>query len=133
VSFVQDQKFCEGLYSADVLLVPAAHAYRSANQHDVFHGVNTISPAAIEDIQKRHGRGNESEVGTIDAFVADIDAIKPAAKWPYPAQEKILECLEKMPLQVSLLNLSGRPDGGYHAFWLLLSPAWVMEQAVLHA
>ena len=55
------------------------------------------------------------------ALVADVDAAGKEGH-DYPPQTRILQALENMPLRTSIIVVSGRPDGGLHVYWLLLTP-----------
>jgi hypothetical protein len=87
---------------------------------DFYHLVNLLDPAAVRGIRERHGRGKESEIRSVVALVADVDAGKLGRN--YPSQELAINALLSMPLKPSIVNLSGRADGGLHAFWLFPAP-----------
>ncbi|MGA2256360.1 MAG: hypothetical protein ABSG53_17055 [Thermoguttaceae bacterium] len=99
---------------------------------DIYHLVALIDPAAEKAICERHGRGDEKEIKSIVALVADVDAGKPDRN--YPSQKQVVQALDSMPCKPSLVNLSGRANGGVHVFWLLDRP-WRIEspECLTHA
>lgn len=89
---------------------------------DQYNLVNLVDREAIDDIQERRGRGSEDDLHSIVALVADVDAAKPGSGKNYPPQAEIQRALRAMPLAPSIINLSGRSDGGVHAYWLFGEP-----------
>ena len=87
---------------------------------DIYFSVNLIRPESKAAIRQRRGRAKELDVSAVVALVADIDASKPGRN--YPPQQKILSALQAMPLLPSIVNISGKADGGLHAYWLLHEP-----------
>jgi len=98
----------------------ARHIEALDAQHDVYVTVNTLDGQAIRR-RGTHTRGEESEVVAVVALVADVDAAGKEGH-DYPPQARILQALENMPLRTSIIVVSGRPDGGLHVYWLLLTP-----------
>ena len=93
---------------------------------DVYLTINTLDGEAIRG---RGGltRGKESEVVSVVGLVADIDAEKPGHN--YPPQARILEVLDEMPLQPTMVVLSGKVDGGLHVYWLFDRPIRIQDDA----
>ena len=89
-------------------------------QHDAYVTINTLDGKSIRG-RGTHTRGMESEVVAVVALVADVDAAGKDGH-NYPPQARILQALEEMPLRTSIIVISGRPDGGLHVYWLLLTP-----------
>jgi hypothetical protein len=91
-----------------------------AEGFDVYQTVNTVDGRAI---RKRGSatRGTEAEVVGVLAIVADVDAAGKAGH-DYPPQPRIFQVLGDMPLSASIVIVSGRADGGLHAYWLLMDP-----------
>ena len=94
--------------------------------HDVYLTVNTLDSKAIQ-ARGEFARGLETEVAAVVALVADVDAEKP--KHNYPPQSVILNTLADMPLQPSVIVVSGRADGGLHPYWLLAEPFTIRTEA----
>jgi len=94
--------------------------------HDVYLTVNTLDSKAIQ-ARGEFARGLETEVAAVVALVADVDAEKP--KHNYPPQSVILNTLADMPLQPSMIVVSGRADGGLHPYWLLAEPFTIRTEA----
>ena len=88
--------------------------------------VNTLDSKAIQ-ARGEFARGLETEVAAVVALVADVDAEKP--KHNYPPQSVILNTLADMPLQPSVIVVSGRADGGLHPYWLLAEPFTIRTEA----
>ena len=88
--------------------------------NDVYLTINTLDGKAIET-RSPYARGLESEVVAVTAIVADIDAAGKDGH-RYPPQSVILDTLADMPLLPSIVVVSGRADGGIHAYWLLDDP-----------
>ena len=98
----------------------ARHIEALDAKHDVYVTVNTLDGQSIRH-RGTHTRGSEEEVKAVVAFVADVDAAgKDGHK--YPPQTLIIDALASMPLTASIIVVSGRPDGGLHVYWLLLTP-----------
>ncbi len=109
---------CAAQSDADHL---ASRAGIAAQAGDCYHGINLISPDAAQKIRVEHRRGTEAELSHVLAIGMDADAgDKPGHH--YPPQRVLLDATESMPLQPSLVYLSGRPDGGLHVWWLLATP-----------
>jgi hypothetical protein len=87
---------------------------------DVYQTVNPLDGQAIRR-RGTHTRGTEEEVKAVVAIVADVDAAGKEGH-DYPPQARILQALQEMPLRTSIIVVSGRPDGGLHVYWLLLTP-----------
>ncbi len=94
-------------------------------KYDTYLTCNALDGKAIQD---RGGdtRGKEDEVVSVVAFVADVDAEKPGHN--YPPQSFILDALGKMPLQPSMIVMSGKPDGGLHVYWLMAEPIVIQDE-----
>ncbi len=89
-------------------------------QRDVYLTVSTLDGKSIRS-RGMHTRGTEEEVVAVVALVADVDAA-PKPGHNYPPQARILQALQDMPVRTSIIVVSGRPDGGLHVYWLLLTP-----------
>jgi hypothetical protein len=98
----------------------ARHIEALDANYDVYLTVNTLDGMSIRS-RGAKTRGLESEVVAVVAFVADVDAVGKEGH-DYPPQSFILHALEDMPLRTSIIVISGRPDGGLHVYWLLLTP-----------
>jgi hypothetical protein len=99
-----------------------------SEKRDVYHLVNLVSPAAVGEIRARHGRGTETELQSVVAFVCEIDTnAGEHRETDYPTQEAALDALSAMPLRPSVVNLSGRDDGGLHVYWILKRPLCVVD------
>jgi hypothetical protein len=105
---------------------------------DVYQTINALDGQAIRG-RGLYARGLETEVVAVVALVADVDAAgKPGHN--YPTQTAIVDALADMPLQPSVIVVSGRHEGGLHPYWLLNLPfaigsdedrtriKWVSEQ-----
>jgi hypothetical protein len=76
------------------------------------------------------GRGREAELRSAVALVCEIDTVTADHKQhQYPTQSIAVEALAAMPLAPSIVNLSGRVDGGFHVYWLLDAPMHVADAA----
>jgi len=95
-------------------------------EHDVYLTVNSLDGRSIQ-ARSPFARGAESEVISVVAFVADVDAEKLGHS--YPPQSFILDALAEMPLPPSIIAISGRSDGGVHAYWLMDSPVVIRDDA----
>jgi hypothetical protein len=108
----------------------AQAAVALSRKTDVYHLVNLLSPAAVEDIRARHGRGTETELQSVVAVVCEIDTNSGLhCGTDYPSQEAAMEALSALPLAPSLVNLSGLADGGLHVYWVLERPVCVVESS----
>lgn len=115
-------------FCVDEIEQAVEHALRVSQTRDVYHLVNLISAASVESIRSRHGRGRESELEAVVAIVCELDTnVGSHRETDYPTQEKALEALSEMPLRPSLVNLSGRIDGGLHVYWRLKRPVCVVN------
>ncbi|MEI8376804.1 MAG: hypothetical protein WCJ35_28650, partial [Planctomycetota bacterium] len=88
-------------------------------KHDVYLLINSLDGDSVRS-RGEYARGNETEVKAAVAFVVDIDATKPEHN--YPTQPQIIDALAEMPLAPSIIVVSGKPDGGLHAYYLFDTP-----------
>jgi len=93
-------------------------AWLNSIGHDVWFSLHYVRTDAIYRMAACGGRASEKEVQAVTCIAADIDAGKPG----YPTQAEVLEALKRCPLAPSMVNLSGKLDGGVHAFWMLDEP-----------
>jgi hypothetical protein len=111
------------LFSPADIEAAATYAVEKSKLGDIYHVVNLISPAAVDAIRRRRGRGRETELKSVVALVAELDVASGThKKSDYPTQVVALEALAGMPLAPSLVNLSGPKNGGLHAYWLFDAP-----------
>ena len=122
--------FAVAFFAPEALDSAAAYACDRSEICDVYHLVNLISPQATSDIRRRMGRGREAELRSVVALACDMDAVTADQKQhQYPTQATAMEALAAMPLAPSIVNLSGRDDGGFHVYWLLDRPMHVADAA----
>jgi hypothetical protein len=89
-----------------------------------------MSSTLVTDIRRRRGRGREAELQSVVALVCEIDTVTANHRHQqYPTQAVAMEALGAMPLAPSIVNLSGRDDGGFHVYWLLDKPLHVADAA----
>ena len=87
-------------------------------KHDSYNLVNLLDAAHADDIRRRRGRGKESELRSVVAFVADVD-IGPKGDHNYPTREQALEAIAAMPWPPSMIIMSGT---GLHLYWIFHEP-----------
>lgn len=97
---------------------------------DVYLTINTIDGPVVRSRGLR-ARGREQQVVAVVALVADLDA-SPKPGHNYPTQQEIYQALLAMPLYPSLIVVSGRRNGGLHAYWLLDKPYLICDDADRH-
>ena len=115
-------------FSVQAIRRAAQVACELSEKRDVYHLVNLVSPTAAGEIRARHGRGTEAELQSVVAFVCEIDTNTGGHReTDYPTQDAALDALSAMPLRPSVVNLSGRDDGGLHVYWILKRPLCVVE------
>ena len=108
----------------------AAYVCERSQICDVYHLVNLLSRSAMPDIRRRGGRGREAELQSVVALVCELDTSSTDHRQrEYPSQAVALEALRAMPLAPSIVNLSGRDNGGVHVYWLLDVPVHVVSAA----
>ena len=88
--------------------------------------VNTLDSKAIQ-ARGEFARGLETEVAAVVAIVADVNAEKPQHN--YPPQSVILNTLADMPLQPSVIVVSGRARRRLTSYWLLAEPFTIRTEA----
>lgn len=98
----------------------ARHIEALDAQHDVYVTINTLDGKSIRR-RGTHTRGLESEVVSVGALMADVDAAGKEGH-NYPTQPRIIDALASMPLPASIIVISGRREGGLHVYWLLAEP-----------
>lgn len=121
------EPFCR-LFGKAANLIGFAQQIRQLDRQgfDVYLTINTLDGHSI---RKRGSatRGTENEVVVVVGLVADVDAAGKSGH-NYPPQTMILEALEDMPLQPTMVALSGKKDGGLHPYWLFPQPYIVTSE-----
>ena len=98
----------------------ARHIEALDAKHDVCLTVNAVDGKSVRN-RGKYARAIECETRAVVALVADVKAAGVEGH-NYPPQARILQALHDMPLRVSLIAASGRPDGALQVYWLLLAP-----------
>lgn len=71
-----------------------------------------------------YGIGGTAEVEAIVSFHLDVDAGK---NDKYLTREKMLEALDKMPCEPSMIIETNGDTGGFHAYWILDEPHYIIS------
>ncbi len=69
--------------------------------------------------------GGTAEVEAIVSFHLDIDAGKDDR---YLTREKMLEAIDKMPCEPSMIVETNGDAGGFHAYWILAEPHYIVSE-----
>jgi hypothetical protein len=120
--------FAVAFFPPVTLDAATVYACERSRTCDVYHLVNMVSPLAIPDIRRRMGRGRETELQSVVALFCESDTdTADQPQHEYPTQAVAMAALAAMPLSPSIVNLSGRDDGGFHVYWLLDAPVNVTD------
>ncbi len=98
-------------------------AFIEASTTDLFIKVNVMDHNRTLS-RSPHGIGGTAEVEAIVSFHLDVDAGK---NDKYLTREKMLEALDKMPCEPSMIIETNGDTGGFHPYWILEEPHYIVS------
>ncbi len=94
------------------------------SEPDLFIKVNLMDHSQTVS-RSLFGVGGKKEVEAIVSFHLDVDAGK---NDKYLTREKMLEALAKMPHEPSMIVETNGDTGGFHAYWILEKPHYIVSE-----